>query len=543
MKAVSWMMALTLVVSAHAQKVITVRPQHSKVLINTLRANENIVRGETRLLLKTDGERYEYLTQENQTYRHYENERLLQVLPYARFDRPKYYTYGKYENAKYQYYGRIGQKEIGPYQQLHFLTSGTNPNQALHGYYSVQNDRSTYVDLVTGRTYGPYEAISWPNVDREHLLFSFRKEKRWYVADRKGTYGPYDSVVPLFASTHPEGLTYTYMEKGVWRIHSKHNIPGTFTRKPSVQFAEDGSWEVCGVATQSDGKQRIFLQNGTVYEQHQETQTLRFPGLPILTATGHGSITYPDFRCQFAYNESYTLQRGDEVLGEFYIEPLYGRLIGKSDKIYPVALYKKNPEGTAINRKEFFLLHTEKGLTSPIPSDARYKLSIGGDTWSYVGGTERSLFLNGEQQTWSDVHMADVSASPNNWYMAVKEGVYITLYNNGKPDGSAETADKFASYNFATRAKPFVIVSENDKSYAKTPHSTKLYGPVNPRSIIAFSKNNSHYAEGDERAAQILIDGKVIGKGYGLVYNADKHAYHWVSQEGQKLYLHTYELD
>ena len=49
MKAVSWIMALTLAVSAHAQKVITVRPQHSKVLINTLRANENIVRGETRL--------------------------------------------------------------------------------------------------------------------------------------------------------------------------------------------------------------------------------------------------------------------------------------------------------------------------------------------------------------------------------------------------------------------------------------------------------------------------------------------------------------
>lgn len=543
MKAVSWIMALTLAVSAHAQKVITVRPQHSKVLINTLRANENIVRGETRLLLKTDGEQYEYLTQENQTFRHYENDRLLQVLPYARFDRPKYYTYGKYDNAKYQYYGKIGQKEIGPYQQLYFLTSGTGSTEALHAYYYNQNDQSTIVDRETGKKYGPYEAISWPNVSREHLLFSFRKENRWYVADRKGTYGPYDSVVPLYASTQPEGLAYTYKEKGVWRIRCKAEIPQTFTRKPSLQFAEDGSWEVCGVATQSDGKQRIFLQDGTVYDQHAEIQTLRFPGLPVLTAKGHGSVTYPGFQCQFNYNESYTIQRGDEVLGEFYVEQLYGKLIGKSDKIYPMALYKKNPEGTAINRKEFYLLHIEKGLTSPIPGDARYKLSIGGDTWAYVGGPERFLFLNGEQQSWSEVNMVDVSASPKNWYMAVKEGQYVNLYRNGKPDASAETTDKFASYNFPTRNKPFVIVSENDKSYAKTPHSSKLYGPVNPRSIIAFSKNNAHYAEGDEREAQILIDGKVIGKGYGLVYNANKNAYHWVSQEGRKLYLHTYELD
>lgn len=542
MKAVSWIMALTLVVSAQAQKVITVRPQHSKVLINTLRANESIVRGEARLLLRTNGEQYEYLTQENQTYRHYENERLLQVLPYPRFDRPKYYTWVQYEKPRNRYYGKIGQKEIGPYQQLYFFTSGTGTTEALHAYYYVENDRSTLIDRQTGKTYGPYEAISRPNIGGEHLLFSCRKENSWYVVDRKGTYGPYDSVVPLYASSQPEGLTYTYKEKGVWRIHSKHEIPGTFTRKPSLQFAGDGSWEVCGVATQSDGKQRIFLQNGTVYDHHQETQTLRFPGLPILTAKGHGNITYPDVRCQFEYNETYTLQRGEEVLGEFYIEPLHGRLIGKSDKIYPLALYKKNPEGQPL-RKEFYLLHTEKGLTGPIPKDARYNLSIGGDTWAYLSGTERTLFLNGEQQSWSNVHMVDVSASPKNWYMAVKEGVYITLYKNGKPDASAETEDKFAPYNFSTRAKPFVIVSENDKSYAKTPHSTKLYGPVKSRSIIAFSKNNAHYAEGDERAAQILIDGKVIGSGYGLVYNADKNAYHWVSQEGQKLYLHTYELD
>ncbi|MES2556116.1 MAG: FHA domain-containing protein [Bacteroidota bacterium] len=543
MKAVSWIMALTLAVGAHAQKVITVRAQHSKVLINTLRANENIVRGETRLLIKTDGERYEYLTGEGQTYRHYENDRLLQTLPYARFDRPKYYTWAKYENAKYMTYGKIGQKEIGPYQQLHFLTSGINADQALHGYYYTENDRSTFIDRETGKTYGPYDAISWPKVSREHLLFSYRKGNGWWVVDRKGTYGPYDSVVPLYASTQPEGLAYTYKQKGVWRVHCKAEITKTFTLKPSLQFAEDGSWEVCGVATQSDGKQHIFLQDGTVYDQHQEIQTIRFPGLPVLIAKGHARITYPEFDCQFDYSESYTIQRGEEVLGEFYIERLYGKLIGKSDKIYPLVLYKKNPEGISTSRKEFYLLHAEKGLTSPIPGDARYKLSVGGDTWAYLGGTERFLFLNGEQQSWSNVNMVDVSASPKNWYMAVKEGNYVNLYRNGKADASAETADKFATYNYPTRNKPFVVVTENDKSYAKTPHSSKLYGPVNPRSIIAFSKNNTHYAEGDERSAQILIDGKVIGKGYGLVYNEDKNAYHWVSQEGQKLYLHTYELD
>ncbi|HLP56618.1 MAG TPA: hypothetical protein VK151_16395 [Fluviicola sp.] len=543
MKGVSWMMALTLVVSAHAQKVITVRPQHSKVLINTLRANEGLVRGENRILVKTDGEQYEYLTRQDQVYRHYENDRLLQVLPFARFDRPKYYTFSRYENSKNLVYGKIGQKEIGPYQQLYFFSSESGANETLHGYYYTENDRRTVIDRVTGKTYGPFEAISWPVITKEHLLFSYKKQDQWYVADRKGTYGPYDSVVPLYASTQPEGLTYTYKEKGVWHVHCKAGIPNTFTRKPSLQFAEDGSWEVCGIATQSDGKQRIFLQNGTVYDQHQEAQTLRFPGLPVLTATGRSRIDYPDFRCQFDYSQTYTIKRGDEVLGEFGVEPLYGKLIGPSDKIYPLVFYKKSLQGAGPNRKEFYLLHTEKGFVGPIPADARYKLSIGGDTWAYFGGTERDLFLNGEQQSWSDVGLVDVSAAPKNWYMAVKAGDYVVLYRNGKPDASTETENRFANYNFPTHNKPFVMVTENDKSYVKTPHSTKLYGPVNPRSIIAFSKNNAHYAEGDERAAQILIDGKVIGSGYGLVYNANKNAYHWVSQVGQKLYLHTYELD
>lgn len=525
------------------QRVITVRSQHTRKLINTLKENENIMRGETRILVRTDGEEYEYLTMLDGKYRLYKNDVLEKVLPYPMFEIPSFYSYMERVDGNRMMYGKIGSKQIGPYQELRFYSSAEGRSSVLYGY-SFKSENSYFIeDRVAGKKYGPYDELKLLKLDREHLLFSCKKDGKWYVGDRKGMAGPYEKIEPVFASTQAEGLAYAYLEKGVWRIHCRTEVPQAFSEQPSLRFAADGTWEICGTQEKSDGKQRILLQDGTTFEHTSGWQTIRYPGLPVLTAESSDNGQNPGFNCRFEHKEVYRIRRGDEVLGDFYVEPLYGALIGESDKIYPLVFYRKIAEKGWNSRQEFYLLHVEKGFVGPIPASARYSVSIGGDGYAYIEGKERNLFMNGEKQERTDVETVDMSEYPKAWYMAAKEGYYTVIYKNGREDRSGTLEKKFPRYRYMTRDLPFIIVRENDKSYAKTPNSSKLFGPVNPRSIIVFSAGNAHFAEGDERAATVLIDGKVIGSGYGIVYNSRKNAFHWVSQEGRKLYMHTYELD
>lgn len=543
MKFVSSLAALALVVSGQAQKVITVRNQHSKVLINTLDKDEFIVRGETRIMLKTDGESYEYLTQKEGKYRHYENSRILQILPFARFDRPVFYTYNEKENGEWVVYGKIGQKTIGPYKRLQFYYSDDKRTEDLHGYMYETAEGQFVVDRVANKTYGPFEDARWNHIDRKYLFILAKNGGKVTVIDRSKSYGPYEDAQFLYTGETFKGTTFIYQDKGVWRIQAPVSIDMSFTQKPDLRYAPDGSWQVCGIPVGSDGKQRIFLQNGTSYLHTAESQTLLYPGMPVLTIERSAGGIQPGFTGRFDSNQSYTVKRGDEVLGEFYLDALYGQKIKNPDKIYPIAFYRKVPEGISESKKEFCLLRVDKGFTNPIPIKYRYTISWGGDGYAYVDVKEGTLYLNGEKQAYNNVELVDMSDYPENWLMAAKEGYYTTFYKNGKPDPAATLEKKSAYPRFASRNRPYIFVTENDKSYAKAPQSAKLFGPVNPRSVITFSKNNAHYAEGDERNAQVLIDGKVIGSGYGLVYNANKNAFHWVEQQGQKLYLHTYELD
>lgn len=542
MKGVSVLAALALVVSGQAQKVIKVRNQHSRTLINTLAKEEFIVRGEARLMVKTDGETYEYLTQREGKYRLYENDRLIHVLPFARFDKPAFYAYSEKENGVWVTYAKIGGKTIGPYKDVRFFYTDDKRLDDLKGYLYETEEGRFIVDRKTNTTYGPYDDMRWHGLGQNQMLIIAKKGGATFVIDRTKTYGPYEAADYLYTESVDE-LAFTYAEKGIWRIHSKVTIDKSFVDKPELRFAPDGSWRVCGIPPNAAGKQYLFLQDGTSYLQTPESQTVYYPGMPVLTVERVGATQLPGLSGRFEYNQAYTVKQGDALLGEFYIETLASQLVGKTNQFYPLVLYRKLPQGISESRKEFYLLRADGQLTAPIPAACRYTLSLGGDRYGYVNTKEGTLYLNGEQQPYKGVEMVDLSSYPENWLMAAKEGYYTTFYKNGKVDPSATLEKKYAYPRFQSRSLPYIIVTQNDKSYAKAPQSSKLFGPVNARSVIAFSKNNAHYAEGDERAAQILIDGKVIGKGYGLVYNTNKNAFHWVEQEGQNLYLHTYELD
>lgn len=542
MKVVSSLAALTLAVWGQAQQVITVRDQHSRTLINTLAKEEFIVRGEARIMVQTDGEHYEYLTQREGKYRLYENDRLKHILPFARFEKPAFYAYSEKENNVWVTYAKIGEKTLGPYRNLRFYHNGDARLEDLYGYLYETDEGKFITDRVGNKTYGPFEDVTWNGMVRNQLLIVAKNAGMYTVIDHAKTYGPYEAAEYLYTE-EPEDVSFAYKEKGVWRIHSKVKIDMQFVDKPELRFAPDGSWRVCGIPAGSDGKQRIFLQDGTTYLNTAELQSIYFPGMPVLTVERSGTTLLPGLTGRFEYNQAYVVKKGDVSLGEFYIEILNGQLIGKTDKFYPLAFYRKLPQGVSESKKEFCLLRADGTFTAPIPVFGRYTVSIGGDGYGYVDTKEGVLYLNGEKQQYTGVEMVDLTSYPQTWLMAAKQGYYTTFYKNGKPDPAATLEKKFNYTRFQSRSLPYIIVKENDKSYAKVPQSSKLYGPINPRSVMAFSKNNAHYAEGDERNAQVLIDGKVIGSGFGLVYNQHKNAFHWVEQEGQKLYLHTYELD
>lgn len=538
--------ALLVGFTANTQQVISVRSQHTKKLIRALREGEMIGRGEGRILLRFDGEDYEYLTFFNGKYQHYKNDQWLEELPFPWLGTPKKsYRYHERIDGKYMFWGKINGTKIGPYEELE-LDRYTDENQQVHGYY-YKTDNQYYVkDRETGKTHGPYEKIRVNEISEKNLLFTFLKDGQWYLKTRSETLGPFENVKPFYGSNEKYNLAYTYLSGGIWKINCPQPVTTTFVTEPFFEFCADGQWRAYGKLSGKEGKFCIVRQDGTVTEHSHVSQQLMHDGLPAMTLRAISPSTEPTngygFGNSFGYLEWYEISIAGNTIGTFQVEALRGQLFGKSTSVYPLVLYQKAAAGSA-DRKQFYLYQNGIGLVGPIPADSRYTLTIGGNGYAYIADTDRRLYVNSVATSHTNVNMVDLAIDPEAWYMAKKEGYYLTVYRNEKPDHSGKLEEKYPYLKNSTRKAPYVVVTENNLSYVKLPASSKLYGPVNPRSIFAFSRDNTHYAEGDERAAKILIDGKVISSGYSLVHNPNKNAFHWISQEGQKLYFHTYEPD
>ena len=42
---------------------------------------------------------------------------------------------------------------------------------------------------------------------------------------------------------------------------------------------------------------------------------------------------------------------------------------------------------------------------------------------------------------------------------------------------------------------------------------------------------------------EVSIDGKLVSKGFNITYNPHANTFHWLSIEGKKMFLHTYQID
>jgi len=543
------LIAVLLSTIATGQQIIRVRSQHSKKLIRTLRNGEFLMRGESRIQVSIKGEEFEYLTTFDGKQHHYKNDQLIGSGIYAsRFWQVNISRFTERIDGSYLTSAIVNNHKIGPYEELVIDPFFNREKNELSGYY-YKHEGSYYIkNAKTGKTIGPYEAVRVQTISSTGMYYTYQIGGKWFLHDFGKEYGPYLEVELRYSSTSPEGLTYSYKDLDGWKIQSREAIPHTFVSKPELRFDEQKQWLVYGTLKGDNGIPQLFFQNGNHFEHTEKSQTLLCGNLPVLVATktlaGASSQNQSiGLGNRFNYYDWYELRLANEVIDTFQIERVYADNSYQASQFYPIILYKKANGSTKGNRDEFYLYKNGQGLVGPISSKNRNSLSVGGDSYAFIDSKDKTLYMNGIPTGDKEVSLIDLTEYPTNWWMAKKEGDYTVIYKNGKVDKSKRLQEKYPYMRFDTRDKPYIIVQSDNKSYAKTPTSSKLFGPVSPRSIIAFSAGNSHYAEGDERAAQILIDGKVISTGYSLVYNRDKNTYHWISQEGQRLFFHTYELD
>jgi hypothetical protein len=541
-------LSVVLTTDLSAQQVITVRPQHSKKLIRTLDKEEFLTRGESHINLRFDGEDYEYITYHSakRMYQHYKDARFIEAAPYpAIFREIKHcYTLQELVGDKYLTVAVVNGKRIGPYEELsvdRFFDYETNK---LYGYSYRDNGRYYVKDETRGKLYGPYDQFR--RQDNRAFYFSYQKAGSWYVHDGTKDYGPFEDVQTVNSSQDKNGLIFSYKQSGAWMVHCKDSVPYRFSEKPFFSYDPNGKWKILGIPVDSGNRSWLLSQDGGKWEHRTTHQLIWSTGNEPLVATTMSSFSGKDenFTGWFApYLMSggwYNIHLGNQLIGTFQARTILPSPV--PSPYYPVVLFKKTEGSEFVDGSRFYLYKSGVGLVE-VPSDGLKTIALCGDSYHYIAGEDKVLYTDGRATKHKQVLKIDFSSFPKSWYMVKQEGYYAEYYKNGVRDNSTESKEKWVYGWFDTRDKPCIFIQKDDKTYAKVPTSTKLFGPVKARSVMAFSKNNEHYAEGDERGNQVLIDGKVISTGYALIYNPTKNAFHWISQDGQKLYFHTYELD
>ncbi|MES2589530.1 MAG: hypothetical protein V4622_11175 [Bacteroidota bacterium] len=516
-----------------SQNVITVRNKHSKVLIHTMKENEFLARGESKIMVKTNGADYEFILQESNSrgFTTYRNGKNLGKFPDMHYSDDKTWLSYEMKGDKKMYtLNYKSGKKVGPYDYISSIINSSNTDN-LDYRYELDNKTYIYVNEQK-KTFGPYDNVSIHEFSKNNINFSFSQNSQWFYYENGKITGPFKDIRVPYFSNKAQDFFYTYRNmNNEWKVFYKKELDLSFQSNPDVTILDNGKIMVKGTEFNSNDYQSYaFIDDKKYPYQSYKNEVYTNSFGDVLTVKIGQNLSYENqidsifsenkyigsFRTSYMYRANC---KNSDYFKVFFIEQ-------SSNENKKVFIYKKNGEfvnvGTKneINESEFYLA---------------------GDDYYYIRNSDKTLIKNGKETEHKDVFYLNYEKYPEEVIMGKTLGKYDVFYRNGK-EMTYEEVKKLNLYidwrNI--KGKDYTYETINEKLYAVPKNSSKKFGPVKKYNPLVFSKNNEHYGECDERQMQVFIDGKLFSSGFSLTYNPNNNAFYWMSMDKNKLYLHTY---
>ncbi len=514
--------------SVFAQQTIKVQPQHQKEHIYTLRENESLGYRESKVLVKTNGVTYEFVTErKNLLYMHKKGKspKAISRSPYGFID----VTYN--EEGKITLKNTKTGKSYGPYESATPLYN--RQKKELYAIKYWENNQQFL--LADNKIIGPYDNIKYYFGNSKVTSYTFYKDKQWFIYKNGEVSGPFEDCGYKRQNVDNPGI-FSYKKDNKWYVMSPHFETLIFCESPHLHFnVKANEWEVYGKLADEKNINYCIKQNGTKIESSFERFTVE--------NTTNETLHFERIRGNKNSRSSnlYQVTYKDSIIGTFmpkhrvrsnsYETDYFGTSLVEADTStrYTHALKDRN-----------FLFSPSKGLVGPIPDRFIYSLMFFDNSCAFVNTRDSTLVVDNKVVA-DKVIAADYYDYPEAWWVLKAEGYVHQPYKNGKKVSSG-IPERLKNYN--TPDKDFIVVKRENQYFLRPKNSNNLLGPVSRYSQYAVASDKTTYAEGGAGKNTIMINGKVISKGFNLTYNQYQDTFHWFSlDENNRLYLHTYLND
>lgn len=551
---------LTLSQFASAQHTITVRPQHQKELIYTLREGEFISRNESQLLLSLSGCDYEILTQFNQNYY------LVNRSGRAKSEMSPYIPYS-YKNWKitvdkdnYTVRSRNSDKKYGPFKNIQTFydydktstrtfTTHTTTSDLFAFKYSepvvtsingIERKENKYFVVRPGEApRGPYNDTRIFTATSESFIYAFETEEGEFLSENSVIKGPYQDtyfmpsrVVPGSEILSPSYFFYKIDD--VWKYDHPLFSAYSFRDRPRLTYLSDTYMVTAEIIEKGNVNYRL-MPNGELVEQsatsfhhvNNNHEMLNFKAIDTL----NGSSETKRYFVSYKGNELGIFGfRTDIPVSQF----------GKDCDFFSTALIPLDSISGELSQFQACYFSPSLGLTAPFTFKQNDKMYFYGSNYGQMSPSDSSFTVNGNVR-YENVLRLNFSEYPQNWWITYLENGFKRFYRNGKPY-TGIAPDQIVRRQSANQ--PFDMIEIDNQFFLKPINSTKLLGPVDRNSTFSIANDKTTYAECKNRSRAIMIQNKAISEGFNLIYNPKLDAFHWLRiADNNQIYLHTYELN
>ena len=440
---------------------------------------------------------------------------------------------GKENGLKYFKAKATGQK-YGPYPEIQARYDQTK--KVLYGYSYYENDKSYFVDLINNKNYGPFEGGGVWFVDDKNLVYSYAETtptgKQVYLVENGNKLGPFEQVVyrrPELGKASPIIVTKKdnkfYVNQDPWKSTAFATYPSMLTEMPT-------GWAIESTEVAGSKDKWIYLPNGKKVENNEKLKH---------AFNSKGQVLKLEFAGGGGSDAAYKVTFDGKEIGLFALRKSTRSDLINSD-IFDHQLMKvdlKNNYALAYRDVNFYF-SASRGLVGPFTEKDLPKIHFIKDGYAAIKA-DSTLEINGKR-TLDDVIAVDFSGYPETWFALQQRGDYAIPFKNGVEATLADIPEKYRFFH--TQDKPLVKVKRKNNTYFLRVTATgKLLGPVSEYNESITSKDMKHFITVMDETENIIADGKVVGKaGFNLTYNDKLHAFHWLTQSGQQLNLHTYKL-
>jgi hypothetical protein len=440
---------------------------------------------------------------------------------------------GKENGLEYFKAKATGQK-YGPYTGIQ--AHRNLAKKALYGYSYLDNGKSYFVDMINNKNYGPFEGGGLWYMDDSNIVYSYAETtpagKQVYLMENGNKQGPFEQVVYRRAEFGKASPIIVTMKGGKYFVNQDAWKSTAFAGYPSSITEMQNGWAFENNEVVGSKDKWIYLPNGKKIESTEKLKhafNSKGQVLRLELLGGGGSDA--------AYNVIFD---GKEI-GTFALRKNTRQDLINSD-IFDHQLMKvdfKNNYSLGYHDVNYYF-SPSLGLVGPFAEKDLSKIYFIPDGYAFIK-SDSTLEINGKKAL-DDVIAVDFTGYPQTWFALQQRDDYAIPFKNGVEGTLADVPEKLRFFH--TKDKPLVKVKrKNNQYFLRVSATNKLLGPVSEYNEGITSKDMKHYITVMDETENVIADGKVIGKaGFKLTYNEKLHAFHWLTQSGQALNMHTYKL-